>query len=76
MGKEINTVEKKKNTLEKKKNPIRNSILSIKIETEVKQFYRNNLLYDHSDEKEKIKCLKKFSLNELKHLYSIIYISN
>ncbi|MDP4094959.1 MAG: hypothetical protein Q8920_16575 [Bacillota bacterium] len=55
------------------KSQIRDSILMLKNEDDVKIFYKQNLQYDHSNKQSKEECLKNFSLNELKHLYSILY---
>ncbi|MFT8323625.1 MAG: hypothetical protein ABF649_22490 [Bacillus sp. (in: firmicutes)] len=60
---------------QKNRNRIRESILSINTEDEVKNFYLENLLYNQSDIKFKEECLKRISLDELKHLYSILFSS-
>lgn len=64
-----------KPTSQRNQNAIRESILSIVTADEVKSFYLENLLYDHSDSKSKEECLKNISVDELKYLYSILYSS-
>lgn len=57
------------------RNVVRESIQSIQTVEEVGKFYLENLQFDSSDEKSKEECLKSISLNELKHLYNILFSS-
>lgn len=65
--------EKKKP--EKKKKPISEIILSINSEEQVEAYYLENLQYNRNDKMAKEECLKKITLNELKHLCGILYSS-
>lgn len=67
-----NEAMKVKKTVKKTKVPSE-IILNIKTEEEVLRYYEENLRYKHSSSGDKEKCLKRISLEELKHLYRIIY---
>jgi hypothetical protein len=70
-----NIISKEKNTKVLNKKPIRESILALKNEADVKKFYQENLLYDHGDEKAREERLKDYSTNELGYIYNLIYTS-
>ncbi|MGF0111030.1 hypothetical protein [Clostridium sp. SGI.024] len=73
VNKAIGKIESEKTLVKEKNNSIiRNEILNIKTKEEVERFYINNLTYDHSNQDSKKKCLKNFTVDELKYLYNII----
>jgi hypothetical protein len=67
--------EKKPSPNTKRKKTTREVIASIHSEDQVHSYYLQNLQYDRNDRKSKESCLKKITLEELKHLYSILYTS-
>lgn len=67
--------EKKPSTNARKKRTLKEVISSIHSEDQVHSYYLQNLQYDRNDGKSKELCLKKITLEELKHLYCILYTS-
>jgi hypothetical protein len=67
--------EKKPGPKTKRKKTPREVISSIHSEDQVHSYYLRNLQYDRNDSKSKESCLKKITLDELKHLYGILYTS-
>jgi hypothetical protein len=67
--------EKKPTPNTKRKKTLKAAISSIHSEDQVHSYYLQNLQYDRNDNKSKELCLKKITLEELKHLYSILYTS-
>jgi hypothetical protein len=67
--------EKKPSPSTKRKKSLKEAISSIHSEDQVHSFYLQNLQYDRNDSKSKELCLKKITLEELKHLYCILYTS-
>jgi hypothetical protein len=59
----------------KRKKTLKEAISSIHSEDQVHSYYLRNLQYDRNDSKSKESCLKKITLEELKHLYCILYTS-
>jgi hypothetical protein len=59
----------------KRKKTLKEAIFSIHSEDQVHSYYLQNLQYDRNDSKSKELCLKKITLEELKHLYYILYTS-
>jgi hypothetical protein len=66
---------KKPSPKTKRKKTLNEAISSIHLEDQVHSYYLRNLQYDRNDSKSKDACLKKITLEELKHLYCILYTS-
>lgn len=67
-----NEVEKKQIN-QKSTKPLRNIILAISTQNQVKEYLDRNLKYSKSNSEEQKKVLKKISADELKYLYYILY---
>jgi len=50
-----------------------NITLKIFTEDQVREYYKNNLIYDHSNNDSKKECLKKISASDLLYLCSILF---
>ncbi|WP_160680793.1 hypothetical protein [Clostridium sp. C8-1-8] len=61
--------------IKKEKSKVNESILAIRTIEEVEKFYRSTFTYDYSNDKERKNCLKKIKLDDMKHLYYILYSS-
>jgi hypothetical protein len=55
------------------KKPIRESIMALESEDDVRGFYQENLLYDYSDNNSREDKLRLFSTEELIHIYNLLY---
>ncbi|MEK4508231.1 hypothetical protein [Paenibacillus sp. FSL K6-2524] len=54
---------------------LKDSILALSNEEDMKRFYLENLVYDHSDINAKEERLKTYSVEEYKYMYNILYSS-
>lgn len=61
------------NLTEAKTPKVSESVLSLKTDEEVRNFYNLNLKHNYNSELDRKNCLSKISLNDLKYLYSILY---
>ncbi|WP_160680804.1 hypothetical protein [Clostridium sp. C8-1-8] len=62
-----------KDVIKKEKPALKQAIIAIDNKEEVEKFYRSKLTYNHSNDTERKKCLDKVTVDDLKHLYYILY---
>ena len=59
----------------KKKPSVRDSILDLTNEDDLRKFYLNELAYDKKNPISREECLKRFSTEEFKVMYNLLYSS-